>query len=46
MRRAVLFLLRAEFAAACHLSAVGEYWAARAARRLGKFSGDFSGGLK
>lgn len=58
MRRAVLWLLRAEVTLACHLSAageywaarhlsaVGEYWAARAARRLGKFSGDFSGGLK
>jgi hypothetical protein len=46
MRRAVLWLLRAEFTAACHLSAAGEYWAARAARRLGKFSGEYSGGLK
>jgi hypothetical protein len=46
MRRAVLWLLRAELTAACHLSAVGAYWAARAARRLGKFSGEYSGGLK
>jgi hypothetical protein len=46
MRRAVLWLLRAEVIAANHLTAVGRHWAARAGRRLGKFSGDFSGGLK
>jgi hypothetical protein len=46
MRRAVLWLLRAELTAACHLTTVGVHWAARAARRLGKFSGDYSGGLK
>jgi hypothetical protein len=46
MRRAVLFLLRLEFLAASHLGAVGDYWAARAARRLGKFSGKFSEPLK
>jgi hypothetical protein len=46
MRRAVLWLLRLEVIAACHLTTVGVHWADRAAGRLEKFSGDFSGGLK
>lgn len=35
-------LFRAEITAALHLGTFGEWWAARAARRLGKLSGELS----
>lgn len=40
--RVLIFIARIELSAALHLGAAGEWWAARAARRLGKFSGRFS----
>lgn len=46
MRAIAIYIVRAELTLALHLGAAGEWWAARAARRLGKFSGDYSGGLK
>lgn len=35
----------AELIAACRVAAFGDWWAARAARRYGKFSGEYSGPL-
>ena len=46
MRRAAVWVMRLELTLALHLGAVGDYWAARAARRLGKFSGTCSEVLK
>jgi len=42
MRRALYRAALAELWLALHLGAAGEWWAARAARRLGKFSGNLS----
>lgn len=43
MRRALRRLIIAEVVLAVHLSAVGTWWAALAARRLGKFSAKVPG---
>jgi len=44
MRKTAFWLLRLELTAAIHLGAFGDYWAARAARRIRKFAGEVSGG--
>lgn len=46
MRLVLRRIFGAELSAALHLTAVGEWWAARAARRYGKFSGKSSKTLK
>ena len=46
MRKAVFWILRLELSAAIHLGALGDYWAARAARRIRKFAGEVSGGRR
>lgn len=42
MIRALILLARIELFAALHIGAAGEWWAARAARRIGKLSGEYS----
>lgn len=42
MTRFFRVLIRAEITAALHVAALGEWWAERAVRRLGKFSGKYS----
>ena len=42
MKRLLTVIYRAELSAALHLGTVGEWWAARAAHRLGKLSGEVS----
>jgi len=42
MRRILIAFYRVQILAALHLGTFGEWWAARAAHRLGKLSGDFS----
>lgn len=42
MRRILIAFYRAQITAALHLGTVGDWWAARAAQRLGKVSGEFS----
>jgi len=40
MTRILVLLISAELTVALHLGTLGRYWAARAARRLGKLSGE------
>lgn len=42
MRRILITLYRVQILAAIHLGTFGEWWAARAAHRLGKLSGESS----
>lgn len=42
MRRTLITFYRVQIMAAIHLGTFGEWWAARAAHRLGKLSGDHS----
>lgn len=45
MKTILYTIARTEYWCAVHLGAAGEWWAARAARRCGKFSPDNSEGL-
>ena len=46
MRKVLAVIFAIELQLSLHLGAAGEWWAARAARRYGKFSGNNSSALK
>lgn len=46
MRRALRLIIIMEIVIASHMGAVGTWWAASAARRLGKISATFPGGAQ